>query len=1458
MFGHQIKDIEDMTLEASKTANVEQSIHEHVEFDAVHMDAKDDCCLVAVAHDEAKDSVLAHELPESASVADSQTKPSCDALAAALALSFVQDHAVVTADDALDAAAPSHVLNAGFFASELNGSMDGIELIGALACDDAAHIVDVSACLSDIASAKLCFNVPLCDNDEASDITDAKSKLAQEWLNHSEAEISKVIMPKCCQTIWNTTKHDGSTYYDAFGVGVASLNSLALDDRAVGLDISALISTQEPSAGVADTQNADAQALQGSCVALDTTTLAKSNVLLSSDDSTAAEDDAYAFAYSDADAEICDADADADDDALSLVEVDSIHLSDGDGAASNNGCDEPIANAVAESDALAAVAANAANAVNVANVAANESQVLSNGASVAAVKSASDAVSSFASSASVVYGSADACADTDAVEVDCCGVALDVVAAALSHASHEGSDICGLTINGCAKIWSESNSYFFERGSNLGSLETMSVGERLDYLLDSFSYDIDPYSIKALDSAIALVHNRRSMMRSCEESNYVLLKNLGLSYVEIQDLLSVLHLEENYSTGAYLLGVCDDELEFKEALKPYSLDTLITDPEFEKAMLDKLLLWNKADERQLNKNARLQTTINKIYSAMDRRCGGRFKLRDQRFIAEMAIIFLSFAHDISKIRTDLDIRAANGLKYEPYQSLTDFIAETKTPYLLLRHLLGRKDDHHKIGLSYGVDMLARYCYNTEKLVSQLFDIRMEINDFSSPLAEIVIKKGDRGSCCTAATTLSSNAEMLRVMAKESAAMRLRISQLNAILQADIEDNVNLLRDRTFERLIKANPIPELQLNSVADLSTENGTAASSVDGIQGSANGASTPSIANASKDAAILAASESNAFTAAANDADYDADEAKSKDSGSECLDDGACADAHADTHDDTGADAISDTDSGSDEAADGNCVFHAPKNFSCLKEMERRQRYGNCLFTNLNKEPQRTICTLSSLMYASALAEYERRIHSVNETYSDIYVSDNTMYISTSSRAHASLLFGMNLLTYQDLQTSLEWDGKLVHEIIVRNGLSFRRGHNYHLTECDGNTVIFRGFTLRVDEQPIYPQLKVRQLANNDTLLNQLVGSIALYIAARHEQQNYLIEHRKMLLRIFELMAALSRRERVRLLARLDDVSYERYKLLERSLNIFESINLVSTQKIAASLHANDPLAKAIEQGPQHLLDLMRKYPVNNQCATEAMAGNASLNSFGTAATAADTNTANLCCKQANASASNAANASASKRLDTPTNNAANSANRANGDCATWSMAEAIEHGGVDAGSLKSAWFELINEYEQRCMGVDIPALVQAFNLERKSLAVNSTEAVVFREMLGLGVAIMIGASHADDDIFKASKRHVVTGGFDYRNMKMRGLSLIELENSHLKDFDPLKIPNYMDYELKPSRMVINGCTLSDVLHSAEHYKQQVIVTFENGSKALNDVLCSRQSKAKKLKKQFEQCPV
>ncbi|WP_308498072.1 hypothetical protein [uncultured Anaerobiospirillum sp.] len=1464
MFGHQIKDIEDMTLEASKSANVEQSIREHMQFDAVQMDANDDACLVAVAHVADQADVLAHEQSESACVAESQTKPCCDALAAAQALTFAKDPAVVTADDAVDAAVPSHVLSAGFFVTELKCSMEGIELIDALAADDdSVRVVDVSACLSDTASAKLCFDVLLRDNDVASDATDAKAKLAQEWLNHHMAEISKVMMPKCGETIWNTTKLDGNTYNEAFGVGVASLTSLALDDQAVGLDMSALISTQEPSAGAADTQNTDAQALEGISVASDTTTLATNNALRSSDDSFVAEDH-YANTKANADADICGA-----DDALALVEVDSIHLQDGDDAASNHGCDEPVANVVAEGDALAAVAANAANAAT------NESEALSDGAAVSAVKTASETVSTSSSSASVgggdgisadacadtdaVGGSADADADTDAVEVDCCGVALDVVAAALSHASHEGSDICGLTINGCAKIWSESNSYFFERGSNLGSLETMSVGERLEYLLDSFSYEIDPYSIKALDSAIALVHNRRSMMRSCEESNYVLLKNLGLSDVEIQDLLSVLHLEENYSTGAYLLGVCDDELEFKEALKPYSLDTLITDPEFEKAMLDKLLLWNKADERQLNKNARLQTTINKIYSAMDRRCGGRFKLRDQRFIAEMAIIFLSFAHDISKIRTDLDIRAANGLKYEPYQSLTDFIAETKTPYLLLRHLLGRKDDHHKIGLSYGVDMLARYCYNTEKLVSQLFDIRMEINDFSSPLAEIVIKKGDRGSCCTAATTLSSNAEMLRVMAKESAAMRLRISQLNAILQADIEDNVNLLRDRTFERLIKANPIPELQLNSVADLSTENGTSASSVDGIQARANGASNPSIANASKDAAIVAASESKTFTAAASDAyavDADAVEAKSKDSISECLDDGACADAHADTHDDTGADSVSDTDSGADEAVDGNCVLHAPKNFSCLKEMERRQRYGNCLFTNLNKEPQRTICTISSLMYASALAEYERRIHSVNETYSDIYVSDNTMYISTSSRAHASLLFGMNLLTYQDLQTSLEWDGKLVHEIIVRNGLSFRRGHNYHLTECEGNTVIFRGFTLRVDEQPIYPQLKVRQLANNDTLLNQLVGSIALYIAARHEQQNYLIEHRKMLLRLFELMAALSRRERVRLLARLDDVSYERYKLLERSLNIFESINLVSTQKIAASLHANDPLAKAIEQGPQHMLELMRKYPVNNHCASEAMAANASLNSFGTATTAADTNTANL-----SSNAANAANASASASASGSAGNATNAANwfnRANGDGAHCSMVEAIEQGCGDAGSLKSAWFELINEYEQRCMGVDIPALVQAFNLERKSLAVNSTEAVVFREVLGLGVAIMIGVSHADDDIFKASKRHVVTGGFDYRNMKMRGLSLIELENSHLKDFDPLNLPNYMDYELKPSRMVINGCTLSDVLHSAEHYKQQVTVTFENGSKALNDVLCSRQSKAKKLKKQLEQCPV
>lgn len=1444
MLGHQIKDIEDMTLEESKSANVEQSIHEHVQFDAVQIDAKDDGCLVAVAHDEAKDSVLAHELPDSACVADSQTKTSCDTLAAALALTFIKDPAVVTAD-ALDAAAPSHVLNAGFFASELNGCMDGIELLGALAGDESARVFDVSACLSDIASAKLCIDVLLRDNNEASDITDARSKLAQEWPNHNMAEISKVMMPKCGETIWNTTKHDGNTYYDAFGVGVASLTSLVLDDRAVGLDISALISTQEPSAGAEDTQNSGAQSLEGTCLASDATTLATSNALSSSDDRSVAEDH-YANTNANADADICGA-----DDALALVDADSIHLIDGDGAASNHGCDEPIAHAIAESDALAAVAANAASAVNVANVAAYESEVLSDGAAVDAVKAASEGVSTSASSAAVGVSN-DACADTDtdAVEVDCCGVALDVVAAALSHASHEGSDICGLTINGCAKIWSESNSYFFERGSNLGSLETMSVGERLDYLLDSFSYEIDPYSIKALDSAIALVHNRRSMMRSCEESNYVLLKNLGLSDVEIQDLLSVLHLEENYSTGAYLLGVCDDELEFKEALKPYSLDTLITDPEFEKAMLDKLLLWNKADERQLNKNARLQTTINKIYSAMDRRCGGRFKLRDQRFIAEMAIIFLSFAHDISKIRTDLDIRAANGLKYEPYQSLTDFIAETKTPYLLLRHLLGRKDDHHKIGLSYGVDMLARYCYNTEKLVSQLFDIRMEINDFSSPLAEIVIKKGDRGSCCTAATTLSSNAEMLRVMAKESAAMRLRISQLNAILQADIEDNVNLLRDRTFERLIKANPIPELQLNSVADLSTENGSAASSVDGIQARANGASTPSGANASKDAAILAASESNTFSAAAGDGDANTDavEAKSKDSGYECLVDGACADVHAGTHDDTGADSVSDTDSGADEAVAGNCVLHAPKSFSCLKEMERRQRYGNCLFTNLNKEPQRTICTLSSLMYASALAEYERRIHSVNETYSDIYVSDNTMYISTSSRAHASLLFGMNLLTYQDLQTSLEWDGKLVHEIIVRNGLSFRRGHNYHLTECEGNTVIFRGFTLRVDEQAIYPQLKVRQLANNDTLLNQLVGSIALYIAARHEQQNYLIEHRKMLLRIFELIAALSRRERVRLLARLDDVSYERYKLLERSLNIFESINLVSTQKIAASLNANDPLAKAIEQGPQHLLELMRKYPVNNHCAIEAMTGNASLNSFGTTTTAADTNTANLSSNAANVSASNAAHA----------DKGANGASYTNVNSANCSKVEGIEQGRVYDCSIKSAWFELVNEYEQRCMGVDIPALVQSFNLERKSIAVNSTEAVVFREVLGLGVAIMIGASHADDDIFKASKRHVVTGGFDYRNMKMRGLSLIELENSHLKDFDPLTLPNYMDYELKPSRMVINGCTLSDVLHSAEHHKQQVTVTFENGSKALNDVLCSRQSKAKKLKKQLEQCPV
>ena len=175
MFGHQIKDIEEKTLEASKTANVEQSIREHVQFDAMKMDAKDDGCLVAVAQDETKDSVLDHKLPVAAFVADSQTKPSCDALAAAHALNFVQAPDVVSADDALDEPVHSHVLSAGFFASELNGGMDGIELIGSLAGDDAC-VVDVSACLSDIASAKLCFDVPLRDNDAASDITDAKAE----------------------------------------------------------------------------------------------------------------------------------------------------------------------------------------------------------------------------------------------------------------------------------------------------------------------------------------------------------------------------------------------------------------------------------------------------------------------------------------------------------------------------------------------------------------------------------------------------------------------------------------------------------------------------------------------------------------------------------------------------------------------------------------------------------------------------------------------------------------------------------------------------------------------------------------------------------------------------------------------------------------------------------------------------------------------------------------------------------------------------------------------------------------------------------------------------------------------------------------------------------------------------------------------------------------------------------
>lgn len=1137
-------------------------------------------------------------------------------------------------------------------------------------------------------------------------------------------------------------------------------------------------------------------------------------------DAATAAADAAAGQSDAADAATADASANADAEACAISSGAAGAVARGARGLTKTPLAQSVERAIAESSGLP-------TDETIDSATASQAAAMMDGSTVDAV-AAADAAST--AGAVEAADDADAVAEASVVEEvqdeDSFGVPLEVVAKVLSAAQVEGADICGMTIGRCSKIWNESKAYWFERGCDRAAMESMTVAERVEYMLDSFDSHANLYEVKALSESINLFEERRSLMRKFKEASRDMCLSCGMSEDEYLDLFSVLKPHEEFTTGEYLLGACDNDIEFRQNLEPFSVERMMSDPEFADMVMTKLKEEDSSAAKSIKRrDTSLHNKINQIFKNMDERSYGRFTLRQKRFCACLALIYMSFAHDLSKIRTDFDIRAANGLKYIPNDSLSQFIHDTKTPVLLVRHLIGRYGQHDKLGMSYGVDFLKQFCRPTYDLLSQFFDLYVESQDQSCPLTYLVIHRGDVWSSRDSFQPWSSNIELLKIMATELPAMRLRMSQINSMLATETAYYENKIRNQLFFSIFATDPAAAAAAGiDLGDLSTTT------------AANGRAAAATATATATATAAAA----AAAAAAADAAAEGDEADE-----EYEDDGVVADAK---------EALKYCQG---EGVDDDALpeKQAPRNVSMWSEIENRRTIWSVRFSTMDRHDfANKLCIWRVVMEAASMGEYERAISSVNEVYSDIYLSDNCVFFTKLSRASASLLFGANRVNYNDLETNLQWNGMILQDMLRRNGLyaNGTLGYSYNMTECNGTAVIFNGFGVRVSEEKIFEQGKVKIFNYLDDLMNDLARTIALYAAARREQRDYLLEHRKILLRAFEVITSTVQTQRLYMLRRMDEVSRGRWLVLEHFLNVFESLALIHEQDVLKYLSPLDPIATALKDSPKSLLKQLQSYPVDTlaqrkQAAIEAtMAAANAVFDKDEAISAAPVSLA----VSAAADAASADTASA----DAASADAADAAAEAGADGDVEGMAT-VEAG--EMSSVKDMWMAVAQEYESRCEAIDFAACAAALhNLKIKGkLEASQAEVVVMREFLGAAVALLIATGHADDDLEHASRRSIIRGGFDYHKMKIRGISVSKLIDALDENFDPLKLPEMKKLGLTPARFVFKDVPTKDLLNSAEHANTHVTVCFENGIQAMRETFGKRAVHLDKLREQLKQ---
>ena len=535
------------------------------------------------------------------------------------------------------------------------------------------------------------------------------------------------------------------------------------------------------------------------------------------------------------------------------------------------------------------------------------------------------------------------------------------------------------------------------------------------------------------------------LLNACQETNFK--GNLNAQ----PSLNSPLLNRDPYATGmgVHLVGATKGESAFQQELQ--NINTSV----FENAFINKITELNLGigsnndynNTTTMAKKDSMASLIKQLRAEAESNNLGRFDRYQLDLIIQLTLVLMSFAHDLGKIVSDMEIYNDQGQRFSPYlETLTNFVEQTQTQYLYIRHITGRSgiiaqgerlQAAHQKNSYTGLHLLTSLCHELQVLIYQVFNLDEIIANPQHPLNRIVAK-ADRWTCS-------------QVYKKSNV-------QLKSILSSMC---VELIKSR-----LRAQALAQMQLSRIEHLSHAQGL-------------DLSTDPLGLAKQSPKLKQAHTCNFTTlwqAAPTPAPAPQPTQQAKLEPSSTVHDSVLA----------------------FKRQMDSC---APKKSPALELRQtiyvQQQVIKNEQALALERHKE---LVHEQLWWANKILTTARQRLSVNELGSDMYVEGDTVLIEHGSRAWASLNLGYQSFCYGSLaeqgqSTSTDFRQSLSLQNFSETYSQFRETSWFAIAVGD-DLVLLQGLDFKLPELNLGSDVAIVPLGNNNKLIEELKLDLANYI--------------------------------------------------------------------------------------------------------------------------------------------------------------------------------------------------------------------------------------------------------------------------------------------------------------------------------------------------------------------------